>query len=390
MIRSIAFFDIDNTIYQGFSYFELLEKQIVENLIAEQVLTDARAIMQRYKAKAQDYEATIIELLDVYAAGLKGVAYDTVLQSAKEFYATSTKFFEYAKPTIDILRESHDLALVTGEPQFVAEAVREQFGMQLYYATEYEVQDGVFTGAVANYLASRHEKHAAIKHLMLGHGAKNSFAFGDSDGDIEMLRVVEYPICLNVTDRLRSVAEKEGWHLPMANEVVTLVKSLNAIEMTHTTVSHDSETLAEGQQVFVACAFIHHNFDGVEKVFMPKRAATKKFLPGVFELPGGHIEFGEDLVIGLKREIREELHKEIAVGDPFAAFTYMNGIKGSHSVEIIYFVQFTDIEAITLNPGDHSEYKWFAEDELGELPDNDEKAAINRGFALLEGKALHF
>ena len=69
--------------------------------------------------------------------------------------------------------------------------------------------------------------------------------------------------------------------------------------------SHDSEIPKDGQQVITATAFIHHNFDGVEKVFLPKRAATKKFLPNINELPGGHIDFGEDIVKGLKREILE-------------------------------------------------------------------------------------
>lgn len=54
----------------------------------------------------------------------------------------------------------------------------------------------------------------------------------------------------------------------------------------------DSEKLAEGHQVFTACALIHHNFDGIEKVFLPKRATTKKFLQSVFELPGDHLNFG--------------------------------------------------------------------------------------------------
>jgi hypothetical protein len=36
-------------------------------------------------------------------------------------------------------------------------------------------------------------------------------------------------------------------------------------------ISHDSETPAQGQQVITACAFIHYNFDGVEKLFWPKR-----------------------------------------------------------------------------------------------------------------------
>jgi len=104
----------------------------------------------------------------------------------------------------------------------------------------------------------------------------------------------------------------------------------------------DSETPANGQQVITACAFIHKNFDGDEKLFLPKRASNRKFLPGIFELPGGHLNFGEDIVKGLKREIFEEFEMKIKVGDPFYAFTYVNKVKGSHSIELIYFAAFAE------------------------------------------------
>lgn len=229
MLRSIAFFDIDNTMYDGFSYFALLEKQVEEGLIKQETLTAALASMQKYKAKTQDYETTIVELLDIYATGLKGTEHTTVLESTRQFYEKSDKFFAYVSPTFKELRGSHDIALVTGEPQFIAEAVKELFGANSYYSTEYEVIDGTFTGSVKSYLASRHEKHDAIKHLMQGHGAKNSFAFGDSEGDIEMLRAVEYPICLNTTDGLRSIAAEKGWNMPNIDEVTKLVTSLTKV-----------------------------------------------------------------------------------------------------------------------------------------------------------------
>lgn len=154
--------------------------------------------------------------------------------------------------------------------------------------------------------------------------------------------------------------------------------------------SHDSETPAHGQQVITACAFIHRDFDGVQKVFLPKRAETKKFLPGVFELPGGHIDFGEDIVEGLKREIKEEFGLEITVGDSFAAFTYVNKIKGSHSVEVIFLAEFSgNAENILLNPEDHSGYEWFSENDLDKViavnrnPDDPEILAIQKGFQQL-------
>ncbi len=162
-----------------------------------------------------------------------------------------------------------------------------------------------------------------------------------------------------------------------------------------TKISHDSEVAAHGQQVITACAFIHHSFDGVEKVFLAKRADTKKFLPSVHELPGGHIDFGEDPVVGLVREVNEEFSKSLEVGDPFFVFTYTNEVKGSHSIEVIYFAAFSDgIENVVLNPEDHSEYGWYAESELeivySENKDADdiEFQAVRKGFAILRGEQL--
>ena len=164
-----------------------------------------------------------------------------------------------------------------------------------------------------------------------------------------------------------------------------------------TKISHDSETSAQGQQVITACAFIHHSFDGIEKVFLLRRADTKKFLPGVYELPGGHIDYGEDLVAGLMREIQEEFDMTIEVGDPFAAFTYTNDVKGSHSAEIIYFARFTDpLERICLNPEDHSSFEWIAESEIEKVytenkrGDDPEIRAIRKGFSLLRGESPTF
>lgn len=164
-----------------------------------------------------------------------------------------------------------------------------------------------------------------------------------------------------------------------------------------TKVTHDSETPALGQQVITVCSFIHHNFDGVRKVFLPKRAATKKFLPNVYNVPGGHVDFGEELVVALKREIQEEFNKEITVGDPFAAFTYMNEVKGTHSVEIVYFAQFKGgIDDINLVPEDHSTYAWIAEGELevmftaGREANDPELTVMKKGFALLRGEKPSF
>jgi 8-oxo-dGTP diphosphatase len=159
---------------------------------------------------------------------------------------------------------------------------------------------------------------------------------------------------------------------------------------------HDSETPAIGRQVIVACVFIHHNFNGVEKVFLAQRALSKKFFPGVYELPGGHIDFGEDILDGLKREVHEELGKDIVVGDPFSVFTYINEVKGAHSIEVCYFAQFVGgLDDVQLEPADHMGWGWFAENDehvfsVNREPGDKELDVMRRGFALLKGSKLRF
>lgn len=137
-------------------------------------------------------------------------------------------------------------------------------------------------------------------------------------------------------------------------------------------------------QKITACAFLHKN----GRLFIAKRADTKRFLPGKFELPGGHIEFGEDMITGLRREFQEEFGIEIVVGEPFYVFTYQHG--DEHTIEVDYFAQLVNPEVkVILNPEDHSEYRWVDQSGVDEVwdKDDDEYKAILKGFAMLATKS---
>lgn len=137
-------------------------------------------------------------------------------------------------------------------------------------------------------------------------------------------------------------------------------------------------------QKITACAFIHQ--DG--KLLVARRADSKKFLPGKYELPGGHIEFGETMEQGLEREIREEFGVEACIGNPFYAFTYTRDNDTVHSIEVDYFVTLKTPEKIKLNPEDHSEYRWISQTEILNYfkEDDEECQAVKKGFEILLNK----
>ncbi len=132
------------------------------------------------------------------------------------------------------------------------------------------------------------------------------------------------------------------------------------------------------KQRITIVAFVHYK----GKMFAPRRSLSKKFLPGKFELPGGHVEFGETLEEALRREIKEEFGMDIKIGEVFYAFNYLY-CEDQQNVEIVCFAEFLgDIKNIKLNLEDHMEYIWITESDVDEFYDkNDaEYEAIKLGF----------
>jgi len=137
------------------------------------------------------------------------------------------------------------------------------------------------------------------------------------------------------------------------------------------------------KQVITACVFLHKN----SKVLIAKRADTKTFLPGVWELVGGHIEFGETVIEGLKREVKEELNIEVQISRPYYEFTYVTDDKLEHVVEIEYLATLKDPnQEIVVKPDDHSDFAWITEDEIEKYfsGNNLEGNALKKGFKAIK------
>ena len=133
-------------------------------------------------------------------------------------------------------------------------------------------------------------------------------------------------------------------------------------------------------QKIVVCGFIYKG----NQMLAVQRPAHKEFKPNGWELVGGHVEFGESLEEGLKRELKEELNLEIVVGKPFAAFTYQPN-EQTHTVEVIYLATVNDESTMKVDSDAAQAVKWVTKEEAIELYDNenDEYPFIMQGFDLI-------
>jgi len=101
------------------------------------------------------------------------------------------------------------------------------------------------------------------------------------------------------------------------------------------------------------------------KALITKRAKDPE--KGRFDVPGGFLRAGEDVLDGLRREIREELGVEIDVsfGDFVQAVAHEYGTEGDYTLALGFFARMTSGE---LNAADDvEELRWVSLDELDDV-----------------------
>ena len=97
------------------------------------------------------------------------------------------------------------------------------------------------------------------------------------------------------------------------------------------------------------------------EVLLTKRSIEPKL--GTWDIPGGFLEDGEDPIVGVQREIREELGITIQVGPVLGIYvdTYDHGTT-VHTLNIYYACTLVSGEIHPMD--DISEAKWFSADAI--------------------------
>ena len=110
----------------------------------------------------------------------------------------------------------------------------------------------------------------------------------------------------------------------------------------------------------VGCAFLPIDKEK-KQILISKRSMNKKYFPGLWEVIGGNLEFGEDFENCIIREVKEEINCSIKdLKHLHSRAMYLNGLM---YITIAYYGELTDEPAF--NQEEISEIKWISKDELG-------------------------
>jgi 8-oxo-dGTP diphosphatase len=116
-------------------------------------------------------------------------------------------------------------------------------------------------------------------------------------------------------------------------------------------------------QVVVVTAFIEKQ----GKFLIIQRSANDT-RSGSWETPGGGLEWGEDPIEGIVREVKEECGLDVTVTKPLKIFSWTSrkGYANRHMIEAVFeCIMLDETQEVTLS-FEHSAYKWV---EVSELKD---------------------
>lgn len=104
--------------------------------------------------------------------------------------------------------------------------------------------------------------------------------------------------------------------------------------------------------------------DETGRVFLAKRGEKAKNERGLWEFPGGSVEFGETLRAALRREIEEEYGIIIDVGDLLTVTDHILPDENQHWVSPSYICRIIEGTPRICEPDKCAEIGWFTLDAL--------------------------
>lgn len=222
----ISCFDIDGTLSKGLLFVPLVESEHDSGHLSGEAFEEINKLILMYKSGKLEYEVAVESLLQAHANGLRGESHQALKMHAERFLESheAQLFHKFCRGVINTLKPKHRLFVVTAEPQYLAEAVADMFGINGFISSVYAGYGDKFTGRVERSLAHRTAKAALLQNYNI------EYAFGDSEGDIDMLRNAKYPYAISPTSGLQTIAKEQGWHVFDGNDTQGIVDRIKATD----------------------------------------------------------------------------------------------------------------------------------------------------------------
>ena len=208
-----AFFDVDNTLIPGSAvevrFFRFLWRRGVVGL------WEAQESVRHLLRCMPPLSLHPLRERKLYLAGKRV----SDIEPLAESFVLETIHRHLASKGLAALRRhqdaGHRLVLVTGSMEFLVAPLARHLQVDCVLAGRPEHRDGIYTGHLIPPYPYGEGKRILVEAFAQTHGLdlRQSFAYGDSPGDVEALRLVGHPLVVNPIRGMARIAKRHGWRV---------------------------------------------------------------------------------------------------------------------------------------------------------------------------------
>jgi HAD superfamily hydrolase (TIGR01490 family) len=210
---SLAIFDLDHTLLSGDSDYEWGQ------FLVEHHLVDGETYERENQRYYEAYKDGTLDIYEFLRFALKPLATHRRgdLERWRSHYMASRALpmiTQAARELVERHRTAGDtLLIITATNSFVTEPIAREFGIDNLLATEPEVHNGEFTGAVAGTPCFREGKVIRLQEWLQQHNEvlDGAWFYSDSHNDLPLLNLVDRPVAANPDEVLAQIAAQNGW-----------------------------------------------------------------------------------------------------------------------------------------------------------------------------------
>ena len=230
--QRLAIFDIDGTIFRSSLLIELINGLVEHGVFpqkAKQEMEKEYLAWLDRKGEYDDYLAKVIQIHLKYIQNKKYADVNAVAEQVVKFM--KNRVYRYTRDLLKKLKtQNFHIITISGSPTYIVSKFAKAFGFQAYFGSEYEVQNGRFTGKVLNletFYKKAHVLNLYIENKKLKVNFKKSLAVGDTESDVAMLELVGSPIAFNPNSGLARIAKERGWKVIVEKDVIYEINQFN-------------------------------------------------------------------------------------------------------------------------------------------------------------------
>ena len=209
----LALFDLDHTLLTGDS----------DHLWGEYMIDHGLVERARHKRQNdqfyEDYKAGTLDVAAYTRFALEPLVRhgaDKLLPLRERFVAEVIE--PIIAPAAPALLERHriqgdTLLIITATNRFITEPIARLLDVDGLLATDPEVVDGRYTGAIAGIACYQDGKRRRLEQWLAQQDERYEHLtfYSDSHNDLPLLRHVQHPVAVDPDDQLRAEAAQRGW-----------------------------------------------------------------------------------------------------------------------------------------------------------------------------------